>query len=347
MNARERVMAALHGAPVDRPPVSFWGHVYHRESSAAELVEATLERWRTFRWDWIKLNPRRHYHAEPWGTRFRYSGRPNEKPVLEDWPIRSGADWATVTERPATMGALGEQIDAVRMLRAGVPHDTPIIATVFTPLAILREMVPQPAQLRADLDTHPEAVRGALAGVTATFERLVPELLAAGADGIFFATVDWATEDLLTADQYRSWARPTDLRLLRAAAGAAFNVLHVCKRRNLLAAVADYPVHAFSWAATDPTNPSLADGLRMFKGAVMGGVSHEGPLQESGPAGALVELRRAFEQTGGRRWLAAPGCSIPPATPDANLLALRAAVEELTGAPRPAAGAARAPEARA
>jgi uroporphyrinogen-III decarboxylase len=34
-----------------------------------------------------------------------------------------------------------------------------------------------------------------------------------------------------------------------------------------------------------------------------------------------------MEQTGGRRWLVAPGCSIPPATPAANLKALRSAVE--------------------
>ena len=43
MTPRERVWATLRGEPVDRPPVSFWGHFYHRESSASELVAATLE----------------------------------------------------------------------------------------------------------------------------------------------------------------------------------------------------------------------------------------------------------------------------------------------------------------
>ena len=87
MTPRERVWAALRGDPVDRPPVSFWGHFYHREATAVDLVEATLEHQREYGWDWVKLNPRKHYHVEDWGVRYRYSGRAAEKPVLEAWPV--------------------------------------------------------------------------------------------------------------------------------------------------------------------------------------------------------------------------------------------------------------------
>jgi hypothetical protein len=38
MTPRERVWAALRGEAVDRPPISFWGHFYHRESSARDLA---------------------------------------------------------------------------------------------------------------------------------------------------------------------------------------------------------------------------------------------------------------------------------------------------------------------
>src|SRR5512132_2018739 len=93
MTSRERVWAALRGEPVDRPPISFWGHFYHRESSADDLVQATLEFQRDYDWDWIKLNPRKHYHVEPWGVRYRYSGVPGEKPALEAWPIHTPDDW--------------------------------------------------------------------------------------------------------------------------------------------------------------------------------------------------------------------------------------------------------------
>ncbi len=326
MNPRERVMAALQGAAVDRPPVSFWGHFYHRESSAEDLVAATLEFQREHAWDWVKLNPRKHYHVEPWGVTYRYSGRAAEKPVLESWPVHQPADWAAITPQPHDRGALGEQIAAVRMLREALPPEIPLVQTVFTPLAVLGEMVEEPGELRLHLRTQPNAVRGALEAVTRTFSALAAEFLRAGADGLYLATVDWASRDLLTPDEYREWGRPYDLRVLDAARGAAFNVLHVCKRRNLLFELADYPVRAFSWAATDPLNPSLTDGLRRLPGAIMGGISHEELARAGGPSEAVAEYHRGLEQTGGRRWLVAPGCSIPPATPAATLQEIRGAV---------------------
>ncbi len=327
MDSRQRVWAALKGEPVDRPPVSFWGHFYHRESSATELVQATLEFQREHQWDWVKLNPRKHYHVEPWGVSYRYSGRAHEKPVLEAWPVHQASDWTSITARPHDRGALGEQLEAVRMLRAGLPADVPFVQTVFTPLAILGEMVQEPGELRLHMRTHPNAVRGALAAVTATFEGYVRDVLAAGADGIYLATVDWASRDLMSPEDHREWSRPYDLRLLAAAASAPFNVLHVCKRRNLLFECADYPVAAFSWAATDPLNPTLAEGLARLPGAVMGGITHDDSLLGADSREVVAEYRRALEQTGGRRWLAAPGCSIPPATPAAHLRAVREAVE--------------------
>ena len=327
MNHRERVWAALAGDPVDRPPVSFWGHVYHRESSARDLVEATLEFQHAYDWDWVKLNPRKHYHVEPWGVRYRYSGRPDEKPVLEAWPVREASDWGRIGARAPAEGALGEQIEAVRMLRRALPADVPLIETVFTPLAVLGEMVREPAELREAMRTHPDLVRKALEAVSVTFEAYVRRLVEAGVDGIFFATVDWASQDLMSAADYRAWARPADLHVLAATSGAPFNVLHVCKRRNLLLEFSDYPVAAYSWAATDTTNPTLAQALARLPGAAMGGLSHEDALQRSGPEAVVAEFHAALEQTGGRRWLAAPGCSIPPATPATHLRAIRDAAE--------------------
>jgi len=325
MTPRERVLAALRGDDLDRPPVSFWGHVYERESSARELVDATLERQGEFGWDWIKLNPRKHYHVEPWGVSYRYSGIPGEKPVLASWPVHGPADWAAIGERPYDAGALGEQIEAVGLLRRA-QSDLPLLATVFTPLAVLAEMVETPGELRAHMRSHPDIVRAALEAVTATYERFVPALIAAGADGLYLATTDWASRDLMSLDEYATWARPGDLRLLAAVRGAPFNVLHVCKGRNLLFELADYPVSAFSWDATDPTNPSLAEGLARLPGAVMGGISQEGALRETDPGRAIAEFRRGLELTGGGRWLVGPGCSIPPSAPAATLAALATTV---------------------
>ena len=329
MNPRERVWAALRGDQVDRPPMSFWGHSYHRESSAADLVAATLEFHARYGWDWVKLNPRKHYHVEPWGVSYRYPGIPDVKPVLDQCPIHDGDDWAKIGEVAHDAGALGEQLEAVRMLRSRLPGDVPMIQTVFTPFAILGEMTREPKDLLRHLDTHPALVRKALEAVTIVFERYVRAVLAAGAEGIYLATVDWASRDLMSPERYAEWARPGDLRLLAAAGGAPFNVLHVCRRNNLLPELGHYPVAAFSWAPGDPGNLSLREALTRVRGAVMGGIAHEGALLRDDPDAVSAELQEAFEQTGGRHWLAAPSCSILPATRPGQLQRLRADVERI------------------
>ncbi len=326
MTSRDRVLAALRGEAVDRPPVSFWGHVYHRESSAGELVAHTLERWRRFEWDWVKLNPRKHYHVEPWGVRYHYSGVPDAKPTVAEWPVHAPADWDLIQEQPHDRGALGEQLEAVRLLRRELPAEVPLLHTVFTPLAILAELTEPPAALRGLLPLEPERVARALEAVTRTFERYVAEVMRAGADGIYLATVDWGSRSFVDAATLRRWSRPYDLRLLAAAGASPYHTLHVCKGDALLFEFADYPVGAFSWDATAPGNPTLAEGLARLPGAVVGGIGHETDLQQ-GPEAAITAYHRALEATGGRRWLFAPGCSIPPQTPELTLAALRAEVE--------------------
>jgi uroporphyrinogen decarboxylase len=315
-----------------------WGHLYDREGSARDLVEATVELQREHGWDWVKLNPRKHYHVEDWGVRYRYSGRREAKPTLEQWPVHGPDDWAQVTAQRPDRGALAEQIEAVRLLKGFLPVDVPFVETVFSPLAVLAEMVAEPTVLKGHMATHPERVRAALETVTTTYQDYVRRLLEAGADGIFFATTDWGSRIWMSPEEHRQWARPYDLRVLAVAEGAPFNVLHVCKSRNLLLELADYPVQAFSYDSTDPTNPSLAEALARLGGAVMGGISQDHALQQPTAEPVRAEVARGFEQTGGRRWLVAPGCSIPPTTPPANLAAVRAAVAQGQSVSEPAGG---------
>ncbi len=71
MTKKERIRAMLRGLPVDRGPVAMWGHDPPREWSPADLVASTLESYREFDWDFIKLNPRASYFAEGMGERLR------------------------------------------------------------------------------------------------------------------------------------------------------------------------------------------------------------------------------------------------------------------------------------
>jgi uroporphyrinogen decarboxylase len=327
LSRRDRVMATVAGDAVDRPPMSFWGHFYDRESSAKDLAEATLAFRARYDWDLVKLNPRASYHGEGWGLAYRYDGDPLHKPVRTHVPVQDAGDFAKIRALPADRGALGEQLEAIRLVKRGLPEDVLLIETVFSPLAVLADLCENTEALQRLRAEDPHGALAALNAVTETFERFVPLALAAGADGIYYATVEWATSDRgWTAADYRAFATPYDLAILDRARGAEFNVLHVCRPRNFLRALADYPVAAFSWATTDEGNPSLADALAFLPGAVMGGLGIEDALVAQDDRLALAQYEAATRQTGSRRWIVAPGCSILPHTPPERLEAVRHAV---------------------
>jgi uroporphyrinogen decarboxylase len=162
--------------------------------------------------------------------------------------------------------------------------------------------------------------------ITRVFTEYALACLEAGASGIYFATTGWASRDVLREDEYRTFGLPYDLRLLEAiAAKAPFHVLHNCGSNIHFDLLAEYPVSAISWAATLPGNPTLGEGMGRTRKAVMGGVSEKTTLVDGKPEDVAAEVTRAIEQTGGRRVLIGPGCSIPPRTPRANLEAAAAA----------------------
>ena len=324
---RDRVFAAVAGDPLDRPPMSFWGHVYDRESSARDLADSTLEQRERHDWDFVKLNPRASYHGEPWGLAYTYPGGRAGKPVRSSYPIHTLDDLLRLRPVAGDTGALGEQLETIRRVRAGLPDDVLLVETVFSPLAVVTDLSENTAAIERAIAREPNAVHAALEAVTRTFEDFVPRALAAGADGIYFATVEWASADRpWTADEYRAFATPYDLRVLGRAQGAPFNLLHVCRPRNFLRALADYPVASVSWDATADGNLDLAAGQDVVRGAVIGGIGHEDALVADDDALALSQLERGFALTGGRRWIVAPGCSIHPNTPPERLDALREAV---------------------
>ncbi len=326
MTRRERVKAALAGSAVDRPPVSFWGHDYLREWTPAGLAEATLDRFRRYDWDFVKVNPRATYYAEAWGNHYRPSGDALHGPLNVDYVLKSARDLDRLAPLDARAGPFGEQLEALRLIGEGLAGEAPFVQTVFSPLSVIGRLANGDfAAVRRHMREHGEALHRALAAVAQTLATYAAACLEAGADGIFFATVDWGTYDVATAEQYGEFGRPYDLRVLEAVAAAEFNILHVCRKHNMLESMLDYPVHAFNWANRDGENPSLRDILAKTKRAVMGGVA-VATVSAGTPERVTAEVAEALAETGGKRFLLAAGCSIPPQTPEANLRAAPAAL---------------------
>ncbi len=330
MTKRERVLSALRGEPVDRVPIAFWLHNFATENSASGLAAETLRLARTFDWDYLKPQSRAQCFAEMWGLRYQPSDARATPFTVTQTPAGAAADLVTLEPVDPRRGALGEQLEALRLIRAALGSDTPIIWTVFSPLMVIPFLMKGGReQALAVMREKPAAMAHALDVVADTLGRYAALCLEAGADGLFYAT-NVATRDLMTAAECRRFQRPFDLRVLAAVRDATFNLLHVCGSGVLFDEFVDYPVTAFSWA-TVPGNPTLAEGHRRTGRAVVGGFPGKPEIASISGEALAGRVRSAIAEMAGRWLLLGPDCSINPDTPEPLLHAAGSAARE----PRP------------
>lgn len=318
MTKTARVDAALHGKAADRTPVSAWWHDYAREWSAARLAEATLEYYRTYGWDYIKVNPRFSYYAEDWGATYRrYEDR---MPEIDSPAVSSPEDLRKIEPLDVTRGAYGEQLDGLRLIADSLRGEAPFIQTVFSPLAVMTRLTGSTKYVQKLIREAPNDLEAALEPVTQTLIAYSKACLDTGASGIFYAAVEWGSSDFISWADYERFGKPFDSRILAAVSGAPFNVLHVCRERNHLLKVLDYNVTAFNWDAWGEGNPTFTDVLARTRKSVIGGIRVR-TLRESEASDAVAEANKAQGEASARLLLA-PGCSIDPSTPPANLHAM-------------------------
>jgi uroporphyrinogen decarboxylase len=315
MTKRERVMAALRGAPVDRVPVSLWLHNFAFENSAAALAAETLRLARRFDWDFLKPQSRAQCFAEMWGLRYTPSRERATPYTVTRAPVATAADLARLEPADPRTGALAEQLEALRAIRKAVGSETPIIWTVFSPLMVLPFLLPEGRPMAVTLmRSEPAAVEHALTAMAETLAAYARAAVAEGADGLFYAT-NMATTEISTAAECRRFQRPYDRKILAEVESAPFNLLHVCGSGILFDEFVDYPATALSWA-TVPGNPSLSEAHRRTGRAVVGGLPAKPFIKGLAPAEVEARGRAAIAEMSGRSLLLGPDCSIDPDTPE-------------------------------
>ena len=320
MTKRQRVTAALQGQTVDRVPLAFWLHNFEAENSVKGLADETLRLARTFDWDFLKPQSRAQCFAEMWGLTYAPSGEKATPYTVTHAPVTSADDLARLPAADPREGALGEQLAALRLIRAAVGPEVPIIWTVFAPPMILPMLARGGReQAMGFLREAPRETARAFDVMAETLAEYARQCLAAGADGLFYAT-NVATRALMSAEECRRWQRPWDLRILAAAGRAPFNLLHICGAGVQLEEFADYPVTAWS-VATVPGNPTLAEVRARTGRAVVGGLPAKPEIAGMTEA-ALVERARAATREIDRGLLLGPDCSINPDTPERLLHAV-------------------------
>lgn len=326
MNHTDRLQAILEGHQPDRPPVSMWRHFYMEENRPDTFAEATIAWQRRHDWDFIKINPKASYHYEPFGVRMTYSPDGVIKPKRTAFPIREPEDWSRIKPIPKSHPEFDAQLSAIARIRKALPKPFRIVMTVFNPISVAGDMVESDDILLRHLREAPDQVFTALAAIQQTFIDLVIEFRDAGADGIFFATTQWASADTLTLPELGEFAIPFDKPVWDAAGEDAFNVLHICGSNNYLREYRGFRPAIVNWDASDPSNPALADGSSAMVMPVMGGIGHETDMVNDTPAILHQKVRRLIDTHSRLPFAVGAGCAVPVTAPEINFRAVRDAV---------------------
>jgi uroporphyrinogen decarboxylase len=310
MTRTERVHAAVNGGEVDRVPVCFWHH-FQPEGSGRAMAEATLR----FFDDEYDLDIAKVMPDLPYPFPKKSISSP------QDWRLFEPID-------PVRSLYLRERAESIGLLRDALGFDTPVIMTVFSPLAEAMYAARDHEQFLAHIAEHPVVIHQALATIAENLATHIRDVIDAGADGVFFA-LQGCSRSIMTEQQYREFGRPYDLMALRGAASGWLNVLHVHGEKDLMFDQAlDYPVQVLSWSDRI-AGPSLREARVKTSKCLMGGWNEFGALSQGPEDQIQAEAKDALAQTGGRKLILANGCSVPDDTDHRWLDVARAIVEDL------------------
>ena len=327
LSKRERLEKTIAGEKVDRVPVALWRHFPGDDQRPADLVSACVDFQKTWDFDFIKITPASTYSVVDLGVQDEWLGnvegtRDNRRPI-----VNRSLDWTTLRQLDPHKGALGQQVDVVRLMGEAIKGNVPFIQTVFNPLAQARHMTDD-ATLIHHMRTAPARLKEGLEVLTDNTIRFIDALRKYDMAGIFFA-VQHASYAKMSRAEYEEFGRPYDLRILNALPKTWWlNMMHLHGAAPMLDVVGDYPVQAINWHDQE-TDPDLVAGQKLFSGAACGGVA-QGEVYTATPLLIQQAARRAIDATRGNRLILSTGCVIMTNTPFANIRAVREIVEEVT-----------------
>jgi uroporphyrinogen decarboxylase len=291
MTKIERIDRTLAGQEVDRPPVSFWYHFGVQHAGGERIAELSLEFFRYYDLDWLKLM-NDYYYPMPEGSS----------------ELRSAEDLKRLRSFDVLESDWKEQLKAIDIIAQELDGTAYFIDTIFEPWQVLqRNLVGE--HLPRLVQEAPEAVLEALEVVTDNVIAYCKESLKRGAAGIFVST--FASEAQMSREQYRKFAGPFVSRIFHAVEGQGrMNTAHIHNHGIYLDDVVDFPCEILSFEDRHPSNPSIADAKERFAGSIMGGLDKDNVTRVT-PAGARRNAETGIREGGKTRFLLAPGCSVP------------------------------------
>jgi len=320
---KERIQACLNNETLDRPPVALWRHFPVDDQDPRSLADATLHFQQMYDFDIVKVTPASSFCLKDWGIEDQWMGDTEGTRHYSQRIIHSPHDWETLPALNPTAPHLAAQLECLRFLRAELEPETPLLQTIFSPLAQAKNLAGNDTLL-AHLRLYPEAVMKGLATIAETIRRFVEACMDERIDGVFYA-IQHAQASLLTFDEYKLFGLPGDEKVLEPAQELWCNLLHL-HGHNIYFSVLDslkFPI--VNWHDRE-TFPTLTEARELFGSVLCGGMRQDSLVYED-QAQVRQEAADALQQTNGRRFILGTGCVVPVIASHGNLLAARNSVE--------------------
>jgi uroporphyrinogen decarboxylase len=321
---RERLQACLtDDTALDRPPVALWRHFPVDDQEPETLAAAALDFQRRYDFDLVKVTPASSFSIKDWGAEDAWEGHTEGTRRYTRRVIEKPQDWERLPVLSPSSPYLAGQLACLHSIRAGLSPETPLVQTIFSPLAQAKNLAGG-ERLVVHLRQYPEAVLKGLDTITETTRCFVDACMKVGLDGVFYA-VQHAQAGLLILEEYEKFGLPFDLHILEPARALWCNILHLHGDHIYFNLAGQYPCQIVNWHDRE-TGPSLAEGLKNYRGVVCGGIN-QNTIVFGDRSKVRKEAADAIAQTGGRRFILGTGCVVPVIAPHGNIMASRQIVE--------------------
>ncbi|NWG06391.1 MAG: uroporphyrinogen decarboxylase [Chloroflexi bacterium] len=324
---KERIQASMRGELLDRPPIALWRHFPVDDQTPETLAKTTLHFQSIYDFDLVKVTPASSFSIRDWGAEDEWRGHTEGTRQYTKRVIHDPRDWEKLPVLDSKAPHLAGQLACLRLIRARLNPETPLLQTVFSPLAMAKNLASNET-LISHLRLYPEAVMKGLATIAETTRRFVEACLGTGIDGVFYA-IQHAQASLLTIDEYKTFGIPFDQKVLEPSSELWCNLLHLHGRDVYFSLLNSYKFQIVNWHDRE-TFPSLTEAQQLFDGIVCGGM-RQGTLVYGDQVEVQNEAADAIRQTRGKRFMLGTGCVVPIIASHGNLMAARNALITFDG----------------
>jgi uroporphyrinogen decarboxylase len=239
---------------------------------------------------------------------------------MSDYPFpKPTGQWFEVK---VTADPFPRQIRALELIRDGLSGRNYFVETIFNPWNVA-EKLSSPQQVRQLMAEKPQVLLNTLEAIAKSEAAHARRAVKAGAAGVFLAIAN-AQNGIMTREEYEKFSAPFDRMVLEAASGAPLNVLHLHGDRVYLDLFwKGWPAAAINYSYIG-TGTSVPESRRRYSGVLMTGIDEVNyrALSETDLKRQIQEARSAA----GKRFILAPGCSVPNETTDEEMMRLMRAV---------------------